>query len=91
MAKSQYSADSAPLPQSRSPFDGNKVGVFKTAYLPAAFLKDMLSVPATFVVTGTNAYIGESADLRRRLPEHGAVRRTDGQSGTCTPTPISID
>jgi hypothetical protein len=61
------------------------VDVFKTAHLPAP------SVLTTFVVTGTNAYIGESADLRRRLPEHGAVRPTAGQSGTCTPTPASID
>jgi hypothetical protein len=91
MAKSQYSADSASLPQSPSSSNGNRVDIFKTAYIPGPFPKDTLSVSATFVVTRTNGYVGESADLRRRLPEHGAVRRTAGQSGTCNPTSISID
>lgn len=91
MAKSQYSADSAPLPQSPSPPNSNKVDVFKTAYFPAPFLKDVLLASKTYVLIGMNGYIGESANLRRRLREHGAVRRMDGQSGTCTPTPISID
>jgi hypothetical protein len=89
MAKREYSADSAPLPQPYLPPDGNKMGTFES--LPAPFSKGTSPVPTTFVLTGTNAYIGESADLRRRLPEHGAVRRTAGQSGTCIPTLISIE
>jgi hypothetical protein len=66
------------------------MGAVKTAYLAAPVRKDTLPVPTTFLVTGTNTYIGESADLGRRLPEHG-VRRTAGLSGTCTPTHTSID
>ena len=84
MAKTEYSADSAPLPQSPSAGD-------KTAYLPAPFPKDTLSLTTTFVVTGTTGYIGESADLGRRLSKHGAVHRTAGQSGTCPPIHTSID
>ena len=90
MAKCKYSADSASLPQSPSPSFGDKMGAFKTANVPAPVRKDT-PVPTTFVVTGTNAYIGESADLGRRLSKHGAVHRTAGQSGTCPPTPTSID
>ncbi|MCS3765275.1 hypothetical protein [Bradyrhizobium centrosematis] len=91
MAKRQYSADSAPLPQSYLPPDGNKMGTFESLHLRAPFSKGTSSVPTTFVITGTNAYIGENVDLRRRIPEHYSVRRKTGHSGTYTPTPISID
>jgi hypothetical protein len=84
MAKSQYSADSASLPPPRLPSDGNKMGT-STPLIPASFLKNTLPVSTTFVLTD----IGENADLGRRLPEHGSVRRKTGQSGT--PSLIFID
>ena len=90
MASNEYSADSPPLPQSASPSSG-KMGAFKTAYLPASFLQDVLPAPTTSMMAGTNGYIGKSADLPRRLSEHGAVRRKAGQSGTSTPTHTSLD
>lgn len=90
MAKSEYSADSAPLPQSLASSNRNKLDIFNAAHLPAPFPTDRLSVNVSFLVAGTNGYIGESADVWRRLAEHGTVRRTAGQSGTCTPTHTSI-
>jgi hypothetical protein len=63
------------------------MGAFKTA--PASFIKDTLPLATTFVVTGMSAYIGESANLARRLPEHVYVRRQTRRSGI--PTPNSID
>ena len=90
MAKTKYSADSA-LPQYPSPSRANKAEVFKTLDIPAPLLKDMWTAPVTFVVTGTTAYIGATADLRRRLQEHGSVRQKADQSGPCIPTPTSID
>jgi hypothetical protein len=89
MAKSQYSADSASLPQPPLPSDGNRMGTFKTAGLPTSFLKDALPVPTTFVVTDMSAYIGKSADLGCRLSEHRSVRRNVGKNDT--PAPTSID
>lgn len=88
MAKSQYSADSASLPQYPSTSSGNRMGTFKIAYFPARYLKDPFSAPTTFVLTGTNTYVGENVDLGRRIPEHASVRRKAGHSGTYTPTSI---
>jgi hypothetical protein len=89
MAKSQYIADSAPLPQPLLPPNGNQMGAFKTAYPPTSFLKDTLPLTTTFVVTGMSTHIGETADLARRLSEHVFVHRQAGQSGI--PTLTSID
>jgi hypothetical protein len=89
MANSQYNADSAPLPQPPLPCSGNNVGTFKSLNLPAPFSKGTLPVPTTFVLRGTNAYVGESAHFGRRYLERVSIHRKAGQSGT--PTPISID
>jgi hypothetical protein len=84
MAKKHYSADSAPLPQPPS-----GMGLFKTLNMPASCLTDALPVITTFVVRDTNAYVGESLDLGRRLSEHVSARRKARPSGI--PTPVSID
>jgi hypothetical protein len=89
MAKNQYSADSAPLPQSPSPSNGNKMGAVTPLNVPASFLKDMLPASKTYVLTGMNAYIGETRDVMRRLTDRESVHRKAGQSGI--PTPTSID
>ena len=89
MAKSQYSADSSPLPQCPSPFNGNKMGAVTPFSVPATFLKGMLPIPKSYVGTGVNAYIGESHGALRRLTDRASVHRMAEQSGI--PTPDSID
>lgn len=89
MAKSQYSADSAPLPPSTAPSNRDKMGAVTPFNVPATFLMGMLPIPKSYVVTGVNAYIGESHGALRRLTDRASVHRMAEQSGI--PTPDSID
>ena len=86
MAKTHYSADSAPPPHAPSGLD-----TVKTQSFPTVCLKGTLQTIKAYVLTGANAdisaYIGETADLSRRLPEH-VSRRKARPSDTAT---LSID
>ena len=86
MAKSQYNADSASVPQSPLPSNGGQISAFEIA---PTTLKDALPTPTTFVLASTTAYFGESIDLKLRLPDHVSAGRQARQSGN--PTPNSID
>jgi hypothetical protein len=86
MAKRHYSADSSALPLPPYSPDLTVTAMpFKALNTVAPFRKD---VPVFILATGVNAYIGESGDLNRRLPDHVSVRRKTGQS---TSSPSSID
>jgi len=86
MAKRHYSADSSALPPPPSSPDLTVTAIpFKAFDTLASFRK---KVPMFILATGVSAYIGESGDLKRRLPEHVSVCRKTGQSGTSSPTSI---
>lgn len=88
MAKSQYSADSASLPQSLSPSSRNKKGVVTLFNIPAPSFTGILPAPKSYVLTGMNAYVGVSQAMHR-LTDRVSVHRMSEQSGA--PTPNSND
>lgn len=88
MANSQYSADSAPPPQSLSPSSRNKKGAVTLFNVPASSFTDILPAPKSYVLTGMTAYIGVSQAMHR-MTDRVSVHRMSEQSGA--PTPNSID
>ena len=94
MAKRQYNADSASLPplSLRPGMPGSRMeDPVKLVSFPALPANDALPVPATYVLAGgANMYVGESAHLGRRLPDHGAADAEPGPSGAFLTT-SSID
>ena len=84
MAKSHYSADSAPLPKPSLPSDGGK-----NLDVTAWFARKPVAASEVFLLTDTGPYVGHTRDLYRRLPEHDAVRRNSVGTGNFTPTSIA--
>jgi hypothetical protein len=94
MAKSQYNADSAPLPplSLRSGMPGSRqTDAVEIVSFPALPANDALPMPAAYILAGgASSYVGESAHLGRRLPAHGAFEAQADLSGAFPPT-SSID
>jgi hypothetical protein len=90
MAKNEYSADSAPMPQPPSPSGDLKTGAFAFRCVPASSLKDRLPATKIYVLAdSTGTYVGETDHFVRRLTGHAPVHRQADETGT--PSPTSID
>ena len=95
MAKSHYSADSAPLPplSLRPGLPGSsKEESVKTACFRALPVDDALPMPANYVLAdAASVYVGESADGARRLPDLGTISAEPGLSDSSPTTTTSND